>query len=333
MKKTPYTIAISMGDPVGIGPELIASLAYDEALLRTHHLLCFGDSQALAAGFTARALAPRFTGESHRPGWLSCVEVTSMKGLEFGHSAAGIGRAQLSYFDAAITAVKEGRADALCTAPITKSIVDTEAGPFSGHTGYLGRYFVGRPVMLLASEELRVILLTEHIPLARVPQSITFEGVVELLQIATSGLRRDLGISHPRIAVAALNPHAGEEGHIGREEIEVLLPAVQEARSLLTGATLFDPAPADSLFTASARKRYDAVLCLYHDQGLIPLKALSARSAVNVTLGLDVVRTSPDHGTAYDIAGQGIADDSSLKRSIVLASEIVRNRAKGVGGR
>jgi 4-hydroxythreonine-4-phosphate dehydrogenase len=328
MKKITHTIAISMGDPVGIGPELLASLAYDEALLRAHHLLCFGDAHALAAGFLARGLAPRFTGELHRPGWLSFVEVTSLPGLRFGKSSPGIGRAQLSYFDAAISAVKDGVADALCTAPITKSIVDTEVGPFSGHTGYLGRRFTGRPVMMLASEELRVILLTEHIPLARVPQSITFAGVVELLQIASSGLQRDLGISHPRIAVAALNPHAGEEGHIGREEIEVLLPAVHEARRLMVGATIFDPAPADSLFTLSARKKYDAVLCLYHDQGLIPLKALSARSAVNITLGLEVVRTSPDHGTAYDIAGQGIADDSSLKRSIVLASEIVNNRAQ-----
>ena len=226
--------------------------------------------------------------------------------------------------------MKEGQADALCTAPITKAIVDTEAGPFSGHTGYLGRHFAGRPVMMLASEALRVILLTEHIPLAKVSQAVTFWGVVELLQIASSGLRRDLGITHPRIAVAALNPHAGEEGHIGTEEQEVLTPAVQEARRLITGATIFDPRPADSLFTASARAGYDAVLCLYHDQGLIPLKALSARSAVNVTLGLDVVRTSPDHGTAYDIAGRGLADASSMKRSIELASEIVRHRAEGL---
>lgn len=322
-------IALSLGDPAGIGPELVAELSYDDSVLREARVVCFGDEEALLAGYAAKQLVPRYTLDAPKEGLMSLVAVTHLpKGsMRFGQKNPGAGRAQLAYFDAAIDAVSQNKADAICTAPITKAIVDEEAGPFSGHTGHLAKRAGGRAVMMLASEALRVILVTEHLPLKEVASKLSIQGLSEVIQITAHGLQRDFGIARPRLSVAALNPHAGEGGLLGREEIEIITPAVIEARrALRDSCEVLDPAPADSLFTASARARYDAAICLYHDQGLIPLKALSARSAVNVTLGLSMVRTSPDHGTAYDIAGKGIADVSSLRRSVQMAAEVVRRR-------
>lgn len=327
-------VALSLGDPGGIGPEIIAACARDQEILSRARLLCFGDREALLAGARARgeALVLHSVSDDREEipaGALCLVETTRLPaaGRVFGRPNPGAGLAQRAYLDAALEAVLAGRADALCTAPVTKSLVHREAGPFSGHTGYLASRLGERAVMMLASDVLRVVLYTEHIPLRRVSEVLEEESLVRTLVTTARALREDFGLSHPRLAVCALNPHAGEEGLLGSEEIEIIGPAVEKARKTLgQEASVFDPKPADSLFTPQARASYDAVLCLYHDQGLIPLKALSARSAVNVTLGLSLVRTSPDHGTAYDIAGRGVADPSSMKQAILLAAEIATRR-------
>jgi 4-hydroxythreonine-4-phosphate dehydrogenase len=324
-------IALSMGDPGGIGPELVAK-ACDDEVFSAARVLCFGDRAALCAGMELAQVShslPGYTGGAVPLG-LSLVEVSHLApdSRRWGRANQGAGRAQLDYFHAAISSVQRGESAALCTAPVTKALIDRETGHFTGHTGHLARVFSARAVMMLASEVLRVILVTEHIPLRRVSEALSVEDLRETIVITARGLSNDLGIHRPRLAVAALNPHAGEGGLLGDEESRVLAPAIEGARALLRDeAEIRDPLAADSLFTAKARASYDAAICLYHDQGLIPLKALSARSAVNVTLGLPIVRTSPDHGTAYDIAGQGIADAASLKRALLLAAEMSARRA------
>jgi 4-hydroxythreonine-4-phosphate dehydrogenase len=223
--------------------------------------------------------------------------------------------------------VREGRAAGLATAPVTKALVDEEAGPFTGHTGYLAERLGASAVMMLASEALRVILVTEHLPLSGVAKALSGDKIAGVIEVAARGLIGDFGLIRPRLAVAALNPHAGEGGLLGREEGEVIAPGISAARERLgEAADISGPFAADSLFTPAARAGYDAAVCLYHDQALIPLKALSARAAINVTLGLPIVRTSPDHGTAYDIAGKGIADAGSMARAVILAAEIAARR-------
>jgi 4-hydroxythreonine-4-phosphate dehydrogenase len=321
-------VALSLGDPGGIGPELVAYLSHDQELLSQVQVICFGDLSTLlkAAALQSETLRVEET-RSPQHGMMGFVQVGPALSVVFGQENSGAGRAQLSYVDAALQAVLQKEADALCTAPVTKALIDKEVGSFTGHTGYLGRKLSATPLMLLASEELRVLLLTEHIPLRSVAEKLSIQRIQETLQIAVEGLRRDLGIAVPRIAVAALNPHAGEGGLLGHEEQSIIGPAVEAAsRYFGAAAQIFGPLAADSMFTASMRSRYDAALCLYHDQGLIPLKALSARSAVNISLGLPIVRTSPDHGTAYDIAGKNLADAGSLKRAILLAAEMAARR-------
>lgn len=326
-------LALSMGDPGGIGPEIIAA-ACDDALLSQARVLCFGDRGALLEGARAAGVSLRavpYTGGEVPAGVLALAEVTALPAAAraWGRPNPGAGVAQLAYLDAALLAVQTGTAAALCTAPVTKKVIDDEVSfHFTGHTGYLARAVGGRAVMMLASEALRVVLVTEHVPLAGVSAALRLPDVAEVIVVTARGLARDFGLRRPRLAVAALNPHAGEGGLLGGEERDIIGPAVEAARRVLgEEAEVFDPVAADSLFTSAARARYDVAVCLYHDQGLIPLKALSARAAVNVTLGLSIVRTSPDHGTAYDIAGRGVADPSSLRRALVMAAEIAARRA------
>jgi 4-hydroxythreonine-4-phosphate dehydrogenase len=197
---------------------------------------------------------------------------------------------------------------------------------YPGHTEYLAALAGGGDVvMMLAAEELRVVPATIHIPLAEVPAALTGDGLKAVLRILDRALRRDFGVSAPRIAVAGLNPHAGEGGHIGREEIDVIIPALDALRD--EGLTIEGPLPADTMFHASARSRYDAAVAMYHDQALIPIKTLAFDRGVNVTLGLPFVRTSPDHGTAFDIAGRGIANPTSTIEALKLAAEMAAQRA------
>jgi 4-hydroxythreonine-4-phosphate dehydrogenase len=218
------------------------------------------------------------------------------------------------------------------TAPISKAPLYEAGFKFPGHTEFLGELtraarFEGErgPVMMLTAKDLRVTLVTVHEPIARVPGLITLEAIVSAALVTAEALRRDFGIRQPRLAVAGLNPHAGESGSIGREEVEIVAPAIERLREL--GIDAAGPYPADTMFPEPMRALYDAAVCLYHDQALIPVKMLDFWGGVNVTLGLPIVRTSPDHGTAFDIAGRGIARPDSLIAAIRLADEIAARRA------
>jgi 4-hydroxythreonine-4-phosphate dehydrogenase len=238
----------------------------------------------------------------------------------------------IAAIEAATAAVARGEASALVTNPIAKHVVASASFPYPGHTEFLGalaaRHWPGRPhtpVMMLAAPSLRVVPLTVHCRLADVPGAITRDLILETAHITHAALKRDFGIAAPRLAVTGLNPHAGEEGSMGREEIEVIAPAIAALRA--EGLAVTGPHPADTLFHAAARARYDAVLCMYHDQALIPFKTVAFEDGVNVTLGLPFVRTSPDHGTAFDIAGEGRASARSFIEALKLAASIAAARA------
>jgi 4-hydroxythreonine-4-phosphate dehydrogenase len=227
----------------------------------------------------------------------------------------------------AVALVTGGDCAAVVTNPINKDVLQGAGFPFPGHTEFLADLAGerSRAVMMLACDALRVVPVTIHLPLARVSSALTTDGIVQAGRITARALARDFGIAAPRLAVAGLNPHAGEHGRMGDEEGRVIQPAVDVLRA--EGVTVSDPAPADTLFHAGARARYDAVLCMYHDQALIPLKTIDFAGGVNVTLGLPFVRTSPDHGTAFDIAGQGRADPTSLIAALRMAADMAARRA------
>lgn len=236
----------------------------------------------------------------------------------------------LESIEKAVQCVAEGQAAAVVTNPIQKETLYAAGFAYPGHTEYLAALTgsAGAPVMMLVSERLRVVPVTVHVPLAEVPARLSTAAIVHAGRVTAEALRRDFGLAMPRLAVAALNPHGGEGGTLGREEIEIIGPAVETLAA--QGVRAAGPFPADTLFHEGARARFDAVLCMYHDQALIPLKTLDFDTGVNCTLGLSIVRTSPDHGTALDIAGRGTANASSLCAAIRLAAACAaRRRAAG----
>ncbi|MGB0497650.1 MAG: 4-hydroxythreonine-4-phosphate dehydrogenase PdxA, partial [Rubricella sp.] len=233
----------------------------------------------------------------------------------------------IDWIEEAVALCLSGAASGLVTAPINKKVLKEGGGfAFPGHTEFLA-HLTGaeRAVMMLAGPDLRVVPVTIHIALADVPGALTAGAIVETATITHDALIRDFGIARPRIAVAGLNPHAGEGGVMGREEIEILAPALDVLRR--RGIDLRGPLPADTMFHARARRAYDAAICMYHDQALVPLKTLAFDEGVNVTLGLPIIRTSPDHGTAYDIAGTGRADPASMAEALALAARMAEARA------
>jgi 4-hydroxythreonine-4-phosphate dehydrogenase len=313
-------LAIPTGEPAGIGPEI--SVAALEAPLPAAITL-IGDAGLIAerAALLARRV-PETVEILHVP-----LAVPSVAGTLDVRNA----RYVLATLDAAIDGCTTGRFDAVVTAPVQKSVINEAGMPFSGHTEYLAeRTSTAQVVMMLAGATahgpLRVALATTHLPLASVSAAISSTLLRSVLEIIDHDLRLRFGIAHPRIAVAGLNPHAGESGHLGREEIEVMAPAIEQARR--DGIDAHGPLPADTLFVPAVAQRFDALLAMYHDQGLPVLKYATFGHGVNVTLGLPFVRTSVDHGTALDKAGRGTADASSLRAALELAVELVaRQRA------
>ncbi len=247
----------------------------------------------------------------------------------FGQPAPANAPAIVASIDHALAFCRDGRVDGMVTNPIQKSTLYDAGFTHGGHTEYLGHRcgLEHPPLMMLTAQDLRVIPLTIHIPLREVSARLTTASVIDTATRLHDALRSDFAIATPRLALAALNPHAGEHGHIGREEIDILQPAATRLRA--HGITITDPLPADTLFHADARRQYDAVLCLYHDQALIPLKTIDFWGGVNVTLGLPIVRTSPDHGTGLAIADQGIARADSLINALQLAATIAARRHAG----
>jgi len=334
---TPPRIAISLGDPSGVGAEVIAA-----ALARCRGELAplvYGDLGLFVRWFEESGLpvVPR-GGSLPRGGALVPVSELPRADARPGRPTRAGAGAQLAYLEWAFDAVSRGEADALCTAPVSKAQVARVSPGFVGHTEWLEERARprSRPVMMLAGERLRVALVTTHVALGRVRRLLTPARIAETIAVTFRALRDDLGVARPRVALAALNPHAGEGGAFGAEERTLLAPALRLAAR--RGCRAAGPFPADSVFFRAALGEFDAVVALYHDQGLIPVKLLDAVGgdpAVNVTLGLPFVRTSPDHGVAYDLAGKGEASADSMVAALRLAVRIaeVRGRRRGAATR
>ena len=320
MDDTPR-IAITAGEPAGIGPDLCAMLAGQEFAAS---LVFIGDRGVIAARARQRGL--RVELPDYAPGTdtrASILHIATATPVTAGRLDPANGRHVLALLDRALAGCQAGEFAAMVTAPVQKSTINDAGVPFTGHTEYLAeRTHTARVVMMLTGGGLRVALATTHLPLGAVPGAITRAGLLETIRIVDRDLRRRFGIGQPRILVAGLNPHAGESGHLGREEIETIIPALESLRR--EGIGVEGPLPADTLFTRRVLAGADAVVAMYHDQGLPVLKHASFGHAVNVTLGLPVIRTSVDHGTALDLAGAGDVDAGSLEAAIALAIDLAR---------
>jgi len=312
-------IAITAGEPAGIGPDLCAILA---GRIHPAPIVILGDRAVVAARARLRAIAfdaPAY--ERGRTAPVSFIDMPTAAPVTAGRLDPANARHVLSLLDRALAGCVDGEFGAMVTAPVQKSTINDAGVPFTGHTEYLAeKTGTPRVVMLLAGGGLRVALATTHLPLAAVPAAITRESLETTLRILDKDLRLRFGIARPRILVAGLNPHAGESGHLGREEIDVIAPVI--AALAAEGMRLEGPLPADTLFTPRALAGADAVLAMFHDQGLPVLKHAAFGHAVNVTLGLPVVRTSVDHGTALDLAGSGEIDAGSLEAAVALAIDL-----------
>ena len=320
----PPPVAVSCGDPAGIGPE-IAAKAWD-ALRETLPFVWIGDPAHLPP------IAPVMPIDD--PAEAAAAATHGLPVLRHAFPApATPGQPDPQNAEAVIDVIARGAelaatgaASALCTAPIhKKALIDGAGFAFPGHTEYLAHLArTDRVVMMLASDTLKVVPATIHIPLAEVPAALTRELIEDTLRLTHAALIRDFAIPSPRLAVAGLNPHAGEGGAMGREEIEIIAPVIEALRA--EGFDITGPASADTMFHDAARQRYDAAVCMYHDQALIPIKTLAFDEGVNVTLGLPFVRTSPDHGTAYDIAGRNRANPASMIAALRLAAAMGAQR-------
>ena len=301
-------IGITLGDPSGIGPELVRAVADGG-----DDLVVYGDA-ILCAGVAAEL-----------------IPVTSLDGVVPGTPTDVTGRAQVAYLEAAVADARDGKLDALVTAPIHKASCLAAGFAFPGHTEFLqARLGAGAVTMMFAGPRMRVSLATIHHALAEVPRVLSAEAIAVAIAQTAEALVNDFGVAAPRIAVAGLNPHAGEQGHFGDDETRVIAPAIEAARARLAAAgiaaTLDGPRVPDAVFRDHLDGRFDAVVAMYHDQGLIPVKVVDFEEAVNVTLGLPIVRTSPDHGVAHDIAGKRRARPTSFAAALRLARELVARR-------
>ena len=324
-------LAMTMGDPAGIGPELALAAWRDRTPGAPFVVFAAPGILAAAAGRMGLAVPiietdPAGAGAVFGSG-LPVVPLKSAVEDSPGRPDAANAAATIELIERAVEAVRQAQARAVVTNPIAKATLYEAGFKHPGHTEYLGELAKAWgapafPVMMIWSETLKVVPVTIHIPLADAPKVLTAELIIRTARIVDHDLRARFGVPRPRLALAGLNPHAGEGGAMGREEITIIKPAIEALKA--QGIDVVGPLPADTMFHARARARYDAALTMYHDQGLIPVKTLAFDEGVNVTLGLPFVRTSPDHGTAFDIAGKGIANPSSLIAALKLADRLTR---------
>lgn len=324
-------LAISTGEPAGIGPEV--SLAAAVEFLREQNgvaITLLGDDQLLTLPKNIDpALASRLQVESIK------LKTPVVSGVLNPQNAQYV----IALLDQAINGCQQGRFDAMVTAPLQKSIINDAGTPFTGHTEHLAqRCNISHVVMMLCAplptgflglespRDLRVALVTIHVPLKDVPQALSYDLILETIQIVNRDLQRKFGIANPVIRMAGLNPHAGESGYLGREEIEIITPAIEAAKAM--GIQVSGPYPGDTMFDLESVATVDAFIAMYHDQGLAPFKFVTFGNGVNVTLGLPIIRTSVDHGTALDIAGKGIADFGSMLEALRLAYQLAVNQRK-----
>lgn len=331
-------VVVTMGDPCGIGPEVVLKALLDPTVKTAARLLILGDWGVLERTAGRRKKRPELMRWHHglplmpmldHPRAFVVCPLSELSARESrpGVSSRAAGRGAYRYIRVAAKLALSGLADAMATAPISKSSLIDAGYHYPGHTELLAELSGTRECrMMLIGDKLRVVPVTGHIPFGKVARSLTRDNVLTTLELAQRSLKEFFGIEQPRIAVAALNPHGGEQGIFGDEEIDVIAPAVKAAQKKRLGAE--GPFPADSLFHHAARGVYDAVVCMYHDQGLIPLKLHHFFGGVALTLGPPFIRTSVDHGTAYDIAGKDKADETSMKEAILLAARLARRRRR-----
>ncbi|MBT1699369.1 4-hydroxythreonine-4-phosphate dehydrogenase PdxA [Fulvivirgaceae bacterium PWU4] len=326
-------IGITVGDLNGIGPEVVIKALADNRLLNMVTPVLYGSSRVVS--FYKKLLNIEE---------LNYAQVKS-KG-QFAHKAVNVvncwednfeitpgkpsresGKAAFTALKWACEELKEGLLDALVTSPIDKNTIHSSEFPFKGHTEFLTQFFgAGESLMFMVSDAIKVGLVTEHVPLAEVSKLITKERLLAKLSVMEASLKKDFGINKPRIAVLGLNPHAGDGGLIGQEDDQVIKPVVNDLRN--KGKLVFGPFPSDGFFGMAQYTRYDGVMAMYHDQGLIPFKSIAFENGINFTAGLSVVRTSPDHGTAYSIAGKNQANEGSIREAIYRAGDIFRHRTE-----
>lgn len=335
MKNEKIHVGITHGDTNGIGYEVILRMLEDPRMADLCTITIYGSAKA--AAFYRKAMElPAVSlnridkASDARDDAYNIINVVGEDlRIEPGVASEAAGAAALAALEAATADLKAGDIDVLVTAPINKHSIQSDAFHFPGHTEYLESVFANdsadrSALMILCSDTMRVALVSTHLPISKVAEAITKGGIVEKLRVFAHSLRRDFGVPTPRIAVLALNPHAGDDGLLGKEEAEVIAPAIAEARQEKILA--FGPYAADGFFGSGAYKAFDGVLAMYHDQGLAPFKTISMDAGVNFTAGLPVVRTSPDHGTGYDIAGKGQASPDSLRAAVYAAIDIYRHR-------
>lgn len=325
-------VGITHGDINGIGYEVILKTLEDSRILELCTPVIYGSAK-IAAYYRKQLGLPQFQmgqvakAVDARDNTCSIINVVGEDTIvEPGKSTPVAGKAALIALEQAVEDLRNGSIDALVTAPINKDNIQSDNFNFPGHTEYLEASLGdgNKALMILCNENVRVALVTTHLPIANVPMAISKESIIEKLEAFNQSLKNDFGINRPRIAVLSLNPHAGENGLLGKEEQEIITPAIEEAQG--NKILCFGPYAADGLFGSGQYSKFDGILAMYHDQGLAPFKTIAMESGVNFTAGLKYVRTSPDHGTGYDIAGKGIASEASFREAIYHAIDVVRCR-------
>ncbi len=323
-------LGISLGDINGIGPEVVIKTMLEPDMMDICTPVIFSSQKTMAyyrnvvgeQEFNFQAIRDFNQIQFKKPNVYVCYEEEVQ--IEMGKSTVTGGKYALKSLEVATQALLDKKIDALVTAPINKNNIQSEHFNFPGHTEYLeSKVQGGKSLMLLCSDRLRVALVSGHVPVSHIAAKITKEKIVEKLRILNQTLKQDFGINKPKIAVLGLNPHAGDNGTLGREELDIIMPAMKSVENEMF---MMGPYAADGFFAAGTYKKFDAVLAMYHDQGLIPFKTIAFEDGVNFTAGLPFVRTSPDHGTAYDIAGKGKADPASFKQAIYAAIDIYKRR-------
>lgn len=326
-----YIIGITAGDINGVGYEVIFKTFEDPMMYNDCTVVIYGSSKV--ASFHRKLLNMPTLNPNLAKSIDDCIEnrinIININEenvrVDIGKSSVQAGKCSAEALERAVEDLKNEAIDILITAPINKNNVNEAGFNFPGHTEYLAQSFDTKDyLMLMASEKLKIGVVTTHLPIKEVSENITVEKIVDKLKIINKTLREDFVIRKPRIAVLGLNPHAGDNGLLGKEELEIIIPAIQEANN--QDITAFGPYPADGFFASENYKKFDAVLAMYHDQGLIPFKVIAGQEGVNYTAGLPIIRVSPDHGTAYDIAGKGIADPTSFKAALYMGIDIFNNR-------
>jgi len=330
MSNSKIKLGISVGDINGVGIEVIIKTFLDPQMMDLCTPIVYGSSKTVSAyrkkldihDFSFNKIEDVSNANPKKANIIDCWK--DEVDIKFGESTEEAGKYAYQSLKAAAKDLTEGKIDALITAPINKDNIQSEEFNFSGHTEYLESISTGDSLMLMTSENLKVGMVTGHVPVNTIANSLTVDKIFSKVKVLNKALVQDFAINSPKIAVLGLNPHAGDNGLLGKEETEIITPAINSAKSI--GLNVFGPYAADGFFGSGNYKKFDAVLAMYHDQGLIPFKSLSFGSGINFTAGLNIIRTSPDHGVAYDIAGKNIANEQSFRSAIYLAIDVVRNR-------